>query len=260
MTVRRKRFGQHFLVDDYVIGRIVELIQPMPGEPIVEIGPGGGVLTAPLLDAGAALTAIEIDRDLAGTLERQFAARPNFTLVTADVLSVDFAALTAGRRGWKLVGNLPYNISTPLILKLLEAAVPCREMIFMLQREVADRLAAPAGGRAYGRLSVMTQRRAAVELCLDVPPACFDPPPKVDSAVVRLRPLARELDPAHERRLGTIVRAAFSRRRKTIANALKDLVTREQIAAAGIDPGLRAEALEPCDFDKLAGAVEAAGE
>jgi 16S rRNA (adenine1518-N6/adenine1519-N6)-dimethyltransferase len=181
----RKRFGQHFLVDQGLIHAIVAAIAPRPGERLVEIGPGLGALTQPLLERCGALTVIELDRDLAA----RWRARQGLTVVEADVLGVDLRALAAGRR-LRIVGNLPYNISTPILFHLLGAADIVIDQHLMLQREVVRRMAAAPGGKDYGRLSVMLQWRYAIDALLDVPPAAFDPPPRVDSAVVRLRPLA----------------------------------------------------------------------
>ncbi len=212
----RKRFGQHFLADHAVIDRIVGAIAPQRGQTLVEIGPGLGALTGPLLERCGALTVIELDRDLAARLRRQ----AGLTVIEADVLTVDFGALadSAGAR-LRVVGNLPYNISTPILFHLLRFAERVQDQHFMLQKEVVARMAATPGGRDYGRLSVMLQWRYRIEAVLDVPPAAFDPPPRVDSAVVRMEPLPP--DPAVDaRRLGELVTVAFSQRRKLLRHTL----------------------------------------
>ena len=212
----RKRFGQHFLVDDAVIDGIVRVIDPRPGQALVEIGPGLGALTRPLLERSQTLTVIELDRDLAARLRKV----GGLTVVEADVLSVDFAALAPpGGPRLRVVGNLPYNISTPILFHLLDASDHVIDQHFMLQKEVVDRMAAAPGRKDYGRLSVMLQWRYRIEAVLDVPPEAFDPPPRVDSAVVRMEPLP--VDSAIDaRRLSALVQAAFSQRRKILRHTL----------------------------------------
>lgn len=214
--IARKRFGQHFLADSAVIDAIVAAIAPRPGEALVEIGPGLGAMTQPLLERCGRLTVIELDRDLAAKLRRD----ARLDVVEADVLTVDFAAL-AERAGQKLrvVGNLPYNISSPILFHLLPVAERVLDQTFMLQKEVVARMAASPGGKDYGRLSVMLQWRYDIESLLDVPPEAFDPPPRVDSAVVRMQPLpqAAGIDAAL---LGEIVTVAFSQRRKLLRHTL----------------------------------------
>jgi len=214
--IARKRFGQHFLADSAVIDAIVAAIAPRPGEALVEIGPGLGAMTQPLLERCGRLTVIELDRDLAAKLRRD----ARLDVVEADVLTVDFAAL-AERAGGKLrvVGNLPYNISSPILFHLLPVAERVLDQTFMLQKEVVERMAASPGGKDYGRLSVMLQWRYDIESLLDVPPEAFDPPPRVDSAVVRMQPLpqAAGVDAAL---LGEIVTVAFSQRRKLLRHTL----------------------------------------
>lgn len=214
--VARKRFGQHFLADAGVVRAIVAAIDPRPGDALVEIGPGLGALTGPLFERCGALTVIELDRDLAARLRR----RPALTVIEADVLTVDFAALAAqlGRR-LRVVGNLPYNISTPILFHLLEAADHVVDQHFMLQKEVVQRMAAAPGGKDYGRLSVMLQWRYDIESVLDVPPDAFEPPPRVDSAVVRMVPLAAP-PPVDRARLAALVTVAFSQRRKLLRHTL----------------------------------------
>ena len=210
----RKRFGQHFLADVAVIDAIVRTIAPRPGEALIEIGPGLGALTQPLLERCGALTVIELDRDLAARLRN----RGGLTVIEADVLKVDFHALAAGRR-LRVVGNLPYNISTPILFHLLEASDAIEDQHFMLQKEVVDRMAAAPGSKDYGRLSVMLQWRYRIEGVLDVPPEAFEPPPRVDSAIVRMEPLPA--DPSVDAaRLSALVTTAFSQRRKLLRHTL----------------------------------------
>lgn len=248
----RKRFGQHFLHDRGTIDRIVAAIAPAAGEPMVEIGPGEGVLTAPLLAATGALDAVEVDRDLAAALRERGPWSGRLQGHAADALRFDFAALAGGER-LRVVGNLPYNVSTPLLFHLLEQREAIADMHFLLQREVVDRMAAPPGTGAYGRLSVMVQAYCRVESLFRVAPGAFRPPPAVESAVVRLRPLAAPaVAAAHGERFAAIVRRAFSARRKTLRNALKGMVDAAAIEDAGVDPGLRAERLAVADFARLA--------
>ncbi|MDO9091327.1 MAG: 16S rRNA (adenine(1518)-N(6)/adenine(1519)-N(6))-dimethyltransferase RsmA [Rubrivivax sp.] len=213
----RKRFGQHFLVDETVIDGIVRAIDPQPGEALVEIGPGLGALTHPLLQQCQALTVIELDRDLAVRLRKQ----AGLTVVEADVLKVDFAELAAQHAGrpLRVVGNLPYNISTPILFHLLDFSAHIQDQHFMLQKEVVQRMAAAPGGKDYGRLSVMLQWRYRIEDVLDVPPEAFDPPPRVDSAVVRMVPLPVD-GTVDAKRLSELVTAAFSQRRKLLRHTL----------------------------------------
>ncbi|HZP66360.1 MAG TPA: 16S rRNA (adenine(1518)-N(6)/adenine(1519)-N(6))-dimethyltransferase RsmA [Rudaea sp.] len=250
--VPRKRFGQHFLHDPGILKRIVESVAPRPGERLVEIGPGEGALTLPLLQAARKLTAIELDRDLIVPLRARAAGVGELEILNADVLDVDFTALAAGAP-LRLVGNLPYNISTPILFHCLAHAAAIVDMHFMLQKEVVERMAAGPGSKTYGRLSVMLQLRAEVEPLFRVPPGAFRPPPKVDSAVVRVVPLPSEALPrADAGTLDAIVRAAFGQRRKTIANAVSGIAGPADLAAAGIDPRARAEQLAPQAFVVLA--------
>jgi len=248
----RKRFGQNFLCDPMLVRQIVEAIDPQPGQLIVEIGPGQAALTLPLADSGAELQLVEIDRDLASRLERQIQPRTNVTLHQGDALRLDFGALCDNRR-FRLVGNLPYNISTPLLFHVLRWAGAIVDMHFMLQQEVVDRMAAKPGGKSWGRLSVMCQLHCEVTPLFTVPPEAFRPVPRVQSAIVRLvphaRPPVRLSDPA---RFEKVVAQAFSMRRKTLRNALRGCLDAEAITAAGIDPGLRAEALTLEQFAALA--------
>jgi len=250
----RKRFGQNFLVDQYVIDRIIDLIAPSSSDHILEIGPGGGVLTAALVSSGADLVAVEIDRDLSQNLVAQYAQENNFLLYCEDILGFDFERLTQRATSWKIVGNLPYNISTPLIMRLLENSSIATEMTFLLQREVAQRLTAGPGSKAYGRLGIMAQRRASISCRLDVAAQSFVPAPKVASTVVQFAPYTKQFDPNFEQHLAEIVRAAFSQRRKTVANALRQHVSHANFEACGIDPRCRAEVLSIDDFEALASA------
>ena len=248
----RKRFGQHFLTDRAVLDAIVGAIRPEPGEALVEIGPGLGAMTDPLVARCERLTVIELDRDLAQRLRK----RPELDVIEADVLQVDFGALAA-RAGQRLrvVGNLPYNISTPILFHLLGAASHVIDQHFMLQKEVVDRMAAAPGGKDYGRLSVMLQWRYRIEAVLDVPPESFDPPPRVDSAIVRMLPLATPpvLD---EARLQTLVTVAFSQRRKLLRHTLGRWLT-EQGFAGDFDVQRRAEEVPVAEYVALAQALSA---
>jgi 16S rRNA (adenine1518-N6/adenine1519-N6)-dimethyltransferase len=243
----RKRFGQHFLTDDGVIDRIVGAIAPQPGQALIEIGPGLGALTGPLLERCGALTVIELDRDLAARLRRQ----ARLTVIEADVLTVDFGDL-ADRAGAKLrvVGNLPYNISTPILFHLLGYAPQVLDQHFMLQKEVVARMAAAPGGKDYGRLSVMLQWRYRIESVLDVPPTAFDPPPRVDSAVVRMEPLP--LDPTIDaQRLGALVTVAFSQRRKLLRHTLGRWIEQQGLGG-DFDLQRRAEEVPVAEYLALA--------
>jgi len=248
----RKRFGQHFLHDPGIIARIVAAIAPQPGEALVEIGPGPGALTLPLLAAAGRLEAIEIDRDLAPVLRSLAAGRGELIVHEADVLTVDFRALAAGRR-LRLVGNLPYNISTPFLFHALEAADCLADMHFMLQKEVVARMAAAPGHADYGRLTVMLAVHCSVERLFNVGPGAFRPPPRVDSAVVRLVPhAAPPFSVGEPARFASVVAHAFGQRRKTLRNSLRGVVSAEGFEAAGIDAGRRAETLAPAEFARLA--------
>ncbi len=252
----RKRFGQHFLHDPAVVARIVAAIAPAVDDTLLEIGPGTGVLTASLLERVPALHAVEIDRDLADLLEQRFAGR-GLRLHRGDALKLDVAALAPRPGSLRVVGNLPYNISTPLLFHLLDARRALRDMHFMLQREVVDRMAAPPGGGAYGRLSVMVQVHCRVEALFRVGAGAFRPPPRVESAVVRLtlreRPAVAE---CHLPALGRVVAAAFAQRRKTLRNCLRGLLSAEAIAQAGVEPGARPETLSVAQFGALAAALQ----
>lgn len=257
--VPRKRFGQHFLHDANVIAKILAAIAPRAGEAVVEIGPGLGALTRGLLERLGRLEAVELDRDLIPQLKARCAGLGELVVHNADALRFDFAALSPGPGALRVVGNLPYNISTPLIFHLLEQARAIRDMHFLLQKEVVERLAAAPGGADYGRLSVMVQYRCRTESLFPVRPGSFTPPPKVDSAVVRLTPYARPPHPAADEALfARLVNQAFSHRRKTLRNALKGLLGPAQIEAAGLDPGLRPETVPVAGFVTLSNAAAGA--
>ena len=249
----RKRFGQHFLHDRGYIARIISGFNPRAGEHIVEIGPGLGVLTRELLQRVGTLHAVELDRDLVPHLQQEFATLGTLDIHSADALKFDFCRLVEGDARLRVIGNLPYNISTPLLFHLLDQARCIQDMLFMLQKEVVDRMCAPPGGRDYGRLSVMLQWRCQVEKLFDVPPGAFTPPPKVDSSVVWVRPHTTPPvtvhDPAH---FSAVVAGAFSQRRKTLRNTLKGLVSADQMESIGIDPVRRAETLSLEEFAALA--------
>ena len=248
----KKSLGQHFLHERGVVDKIVLAVDPRPGDHIVEIGPGQGAMTWPLLDRHGRLTAIEFDRDLLAPLAARARAHGELELVHANVLDVDFTALAAGTP-IRLVGNLPYNLSSPILFHALDHAAMVRDMHFMLQKEVVDRMAAGPGSKVYGRLSVMLQAYCRVTALFTVGPGAFKPPPKVDSAVVRLvpRPPA-EIGIDSPGRFAAIVRAAFGQRRKTLRNALQPLCAAEEIMAAGVDPSQRAEQLDVADFIRIA--------
>ena len=252
----RKRFGQHFLHDPGVIARIVEAIDPDRERRLIEIGPGHGALTFPLLERAGRLEVIEIDRDLVPALIERAQGAGELIVHEADVLEVDFATLAGPGRTLRLCGNLPYNISTPLMFHLLDASVAILDLHFMLQREVVARMAAQPDTGDYGRLTVMLAARCHVERLFDVGPGAFRPPPKVHSSIVRLTP--HRTPPFAVRdatRFAAVVAAAFGQRRKTLRNALNGVVDPAGFAAAGIDPGRRAETLAPADFARLAATV-----
>jgi len=252
----RKRFGQHFLKDFYVVQRIVTAIAPRPGEHLVEIGPGMGVLTQELLPLVGKLDAVELDRDLIPKLKAVCLPLGALTIHSADALRFEFCDLAAEAEKLRIVGNLPYNISTPLIFHLIEQIHCIKDMHFMLQKEVVDRLAAAPNCADYGKLSIMIQYHCQVLHLFNVPPDAFSPPPKVDSAIVRLIPRPSPpvvlKDPVLFEK---IVTAAFAQRRKTLRNNLKDWLKPERWHATGIDPQRRAETLSLEEFARLANAV-----
>jgi 16S rRNA (adenine1518-N6/adenine1519-N6)-dimethyltransferase len=249
----RKRFGQHFLHDQRVIGKILAAVAPKPGERLVEIGPGLGAITLPLLERCGALTAVELDRDVIPELQAAAAGKGELSIIQADALKLDITALAPAGRKLRLVGNLPYNISTPLLFHFLEHAGRISDMHFMLQKEVVDRMAAKPGGKEYGRLTVMLAARCRVEPLFNIGSGAFRPPPKVESSFVRLTPHATPPFPvANPRRFAETVTRAFSHRRKTLKNALAGLVDEAAIREAGIDPQIRPETLTAEQYARLA--------
>ncbi len=282
----RKRFGQNFLHDENIIARIVQAVTPRAGEHLVEIGPGQGALTQPLLEAlgeAGQLNLIEIDRDLVSILEKTFAPTANVKLIQADALSFDFSPLVTNKQPLRIVGNLPYNISTPLLFHLLEQnlnhqhaaqivgdssaanadSAPCTaplfsDMHFMLQQEVVQRICAGPGSKQYGRLSVMTQYFCHTEALFTVPPSAFSPQPKVLSAIVRLMPHQQQPHVAHNNTtFSAVVKTAFAQRRKTLKNNLRALIGDSALRDLDIDPGARAETLPLADFVAISNAIDA---
>lgn len=251
--IPRKRFGQHFLTDERVIHAIVNAIDPRPDDVLVEIGPGLGALTKPLLERIPHLHVVELDRDIIARLKKTWPPE-RLTIHEGDALKFDFGCLGGPIR---ICGNLPYNISSPLMFHLMEYAGNISDMTFMLQKEVVDRMVAAPSTPAYGRLSVMLQRRFHMESLFDVPPEAFEPPPKVDSAIVRMIPkLAGSYPRLDEQHFADIVAAAFSQRRKTLRNTLGKVVGEDAFIAVGVNPGLRAENLSVEDFERLVASRE----
>ncbi|MCK9398272.1 MAG: 16S rRNA (adenine(1518)-N(6)/adenine(1519)-N(6))-dimethyltransferase RsmA [Methylobacter sp.] len=276
----RKRFGQNFLHDHNIIYNIISSIQAESGQHWVEIGPGQGALTEPLLNEGVRLDVVELDRDLVVLLREKFKQYPNLQIHSADALRFDFSSLverddqSAGsglartapegaRAGiardekLRIIGNLPYNISTPLMFHLLDNAYCIEDMHFMLQKEVVDRICAAPGSKKYGRLSVMMQYYCLPELLFEVPPESFDPVPQVTSAIVRLVPHRQPPVAVNDiAKLNRVVTQAFSQRRKTLRNSLKKLIDEEDIVALGIDPTLRAESISLAEFARLSNLLQ----
>jgi 16S rRNA (adenine1518-N6/adenine1519-N6)-dimethyltransferase len=249
MAVRaRKRFGQHFLTAPGVIDSILSAIRPSQHDHVIEIGPGRGALTDGLVRLAGRVTLVELDRDLVELLRRRYGAHQHVDIVSGDALDIDYAALGDDLR---LVGNLPYNISTPLLFHLAGQIGHIRDMHFMLQKEVVDRITAEPGNKAYGRLTVMLACVLDAVPILDVPPEAFDPPPRVQSAVVRLQPRSAPIVTTDPDAFARLVTQAFSQRRKTLRNSLRQLADEAQMRAAGIDPAQRAETLSPEDFARL---------
>ncbi len=254
----RKRFGQNFLQDHNVINQILSSIQIEKNQHWVEIGPGQGALTQPLLDQGMRLDIVELDRDLVTLLRDKFSQYSNLTIHSGDALKFDFQSLVQTTCKLRIIGNLPYNISTPLLFHLLSNAGMIEDMHFMLQKEVVDRICAAPGSKKYGRLSVMIQYHCHGELLFDVPPESFSPIPKVMSAIVRLVPhLQPPVNIPSVTILNKVVTHAFSQRRKTIRNSLKKLLNEQQINALGINPKARAEEITLLEFAKLANFINA---
>jgi 16S rRNA (adenine1518-N6/adenine1519-N6)-dimethyltransferase len=251
--IARKRFGQHFLTDGGVLDHIVRSIDPRPGQALVEIGPGLGALTDPVVEHCERLTVVELDRDLAGRLRR----RPELTVVEADVLKVDFSAMAhAAGQKLRIIGNLPYNISSPILFHLLDHVGQVEDQHFMLQKEVVDRMASAPGSKNFGRLSVMLQWRYQIDSLFDVPPEAFEPPPRVDSAIVRMVPLATPptLDVAT---LGAVVTSAFSQRRKLMRHSLGRWLAERGLDDLPFDLQRRAEEVPVADYIALAASVSA---
>jgi 16S rRNA (adenine1518-N6/adenine1519-N6)-dimethyltransferase len=257
MHIPRKRFGQHFLRDQSVIQRIVSAIHPVAGEHLVEIGPGQGAITIPVLKIARRLDAIELDRDLIDELESR-AVRGGLIVHEADALDFDFAKLQVGKIPLRVFGNLPYNISTPLLFHLLTFTSIIKDMVFMLQKEVAERLAAPADSDNYGRLSVMVQYHCQVDLLFNVSKDAFHPPPKVESSIIRLTPyevcpyIAEDYD-----LFASIVKHAFGQRRKTLRNSLRELIDAETWERMPVRSDLRAENLSVKDFVTISNELSA---
>lgn len=248
----KKRFGQHFLTDSHYIDRIVAAIAPQREDAMIEIGPGPGALSAPLIERLDHLHAVEIDHDLAAALHTRFSAT-RFTLHEQDVLDFDFTVM--GKK-FRCVGNLPYNISTPFLFHLTTFADALVDGVFMLQKEVVDRMVAAPDTVAYGRLSVMLQYRFQMKRLFDVPAGAFTPPPKVTSAIVRIVPLPNErLRAKSDKHFSAVVTAGFGQRRKTLGNTLKPYLSADTIRTCGIDPQRRAETLSVAEFISLADAI-----
>lgn len=253
----RRRFGQHFLHDAGVIDKILAAVAPAAGQPLVEIGPGLGALSCALLPRLGVMDAVELDRDLIPLLRERTAGLGQLRVHQADAVKFDFCALASRGRKLRVVGNLPYNISTPLLFHLLEQQACIVDMHFMVQKEVARRLAAAPGDRCYGRLGIMVQYRCIVESLFDVGAGAFSPPPRVASSFVRLVPRGKPLAPVrNEARFRQLVTQAFSQRRKTLRNALKGLLTRDELLAQGVDPLARPETLPIETYAMLSNCME----
>ncbi len=248
--IPKKRFGQNFLTDDNVLYEIIRAIAPEPDDLMVEIGPGQGAMTKLLVESLKQLQVVELDRDLVAMLQKKFSG-DQLVIHSGDALQFDFAQLSTGERKLRIVGNLPYNISSPLLFHLAKYAPQVIDQHFMLQKEVVERMVAGPGSRDYGRLSVMLQWRYRMELLFIVPPEAFDPPPKVDSAIVRMVPIASPLE-CEQRKLEQVVTKAFSQRRKVIRNCVAGMFTEAQLAEAGIDPQSRPETVPLEQFVNLA--------
>ena len=248
MPQARKRFGQHFLHDNNIIDRIILAIDPRENDRLLEIGPGRGALTFPLLEKCKRLTAVELDRDLVPLLLRKVKDNEQLEVINADILKFDLGNL-GGSEPLRIVGNLPYNISTPLMFHLLDSISLIQDMHFMVQKEVAQRIVAEPNNRDYGRLSVMIQYHCQCQYLFDVAPESFTPPPRVDSAIIRMKHYPEPAATVDDFQLfSKIVQTAFNQRRKTIANSLKSIITAETIEIAGIDRRMRAENLSLQDY------------
>lgn len=253
----RKRFGQNFLHDEHWIGRIARTIDATPADTVVEIGPGQAALTRKMIEQAGHVTAVEIDRDLAAWLRETFPE--TLTLIEADALKLDWQTVYPDKR-IRIIGNLPYNISSPLLFHLMAVADRVIDQHFMLQKEVVDRMVAAPGSKVYGRLSVMLQYRYRMQKMFDVPPGAFTPAPKVTSSIVRMIPKkTKDLLPVNYQAFSDVVAAAFNQRRKTLRNAISSFLTEEDIRNCEVDPGTRAEALGVEAFVRLANAVAQKG-
>ena len=248
--IARKRFGQNFLTDQHVLNEIIGAIAPHADDVMVEIGPGQGAMTSLLLDGVNELHVVELDRDLVQILEKKFQRRA-LKIHSGDALKFDFSSLTTVKKKLRVVGNLPYNISTPLLFHLTSSIDTILDQHFMLQKEVVQRMVAAPGGKDYGRLSVMLQWRYQMDLLFIVPPTAFDPPPKVESAIVRMRPLAEPLV-CDQHKLEQVVTKAFSQRRKVIRNCVAGMFTENDLINAGIDPQTRPETVSLAQYVALA--------
>lgn len=249
----KKRFGQNFLHNDAIISKIVDAINPEPGENLLEIGPGLGALTEPVVERAGALSVVELDRDLAHRLKHHPFLAPKLTIYEQDALKFDFSQLATADKPLRVFGNLPYNISTPLIFHLLSFKAHIQDMHFMLQKEVVERMASGPNCKAFGRLSIMTQYQCQVVPVMEIGPEAFQPPPKVDSAIVRLIPRKKVDNPVSDLNLlNTVCLTAFNQRRKTIRNSFKTLMDVEQLQSLGIDPSLRPENLTINDYIAIA--------
>jgi 16S rRNA (adenine1518-N6/adenine1519-N6)-dimethyltransferase len=249
----KKRFGQNFLHNEAVISDIIDAINPEPGENLVEIGPGLGALTEPVIERAEKLSVVELDRDLAHRLRHHPFLAPHLTIYETDALKFDFAQLATQEDPLRIFGNLPYNISTPLIFHLLTFKAQVKDMHFMLQKEVVQRMAAGPDCKTYGRLSIMTQYQCQVIPVMEIGPEAFKPAPKVDSAIVRLIPHKKIKNPVKDiNALNTVCLAAFNQRRKTLRNSFKNLISVEQLATLNIDANLRPENLSINEYIKLA--------
>ena len=258
----RKRFGQNFLHDPGTIRRILAAVAPRPDQHLVEIGPGQGAITEGLLRAAGSLDVVELDRDLVGPLQQRLGGLGELRIHNADALKFDLCALrptqdlSGDKAGLRIVGNLPYNISTPLLFRFLDQARCIDDLHLMLQKEVVDRICAGPGSKTYGRLSVMVQAWCSAERLLVIGPGAFNPPPKVDSAVIRLIPHRPPRCPVADAPLhARLVAAAFAQRRKTLRNSLKGLAEPSLLIACGIEPTARAETVSVCDYARLANAA-----
>lgn len=251
----RKRFGQNFLIDESIVEQIVSSLNPKAADHLIEIGPGLGALTNVLIQSKAQLTLVELDRDLVAELQQRFVGNSRIQIISADALKTDFTALASGSK-LRIIGNLPYNISTPLLFHLMPQLNVIGDMHFMLQKEVVNRITASPGSGEWGRLGIMLQFYCETEALMDVPASAFNPPPKVESAVVRLIPRARPMADIDPKNLEVVVRTAFNNRRKTLRNCLKNLIDTGTLESLEIDPQARPETLSLGDFIRITREVQ----